>query len=165
MFPLSGFSGESAAGCSTSRGLMKLMVPTLHPNCRMSSCCLFVTGTNILSTVEFSLKIMMFLCIIAMNAKWMSASASLSLARSILPKCTAAFCHKNRQPPGFVENDRCIVLFLLPAWTPCLWINLIVFIFVLEQTAEEIKVNLRKAAHLMQAPEVQKETWNDGNPG
>lgn len=144
---------------------MKLMVPMSHPNCGMSSSCFFVMGTNNLLTVEFNLKIVTFLCIVTMNAKWMSASASLSLARIILPKCTAAFCHKNRQPPGSVENDSCVVLVLLPAWPPSLWINLIVFIFVLEQTAEEIKVSLCKAAHLLQAPEVQKETWNYGNPG
>lgn len=42
----------------------------------------------------------MFLSIINMNLKWMSASTSLSsVARNILPERIGAFCHKNRPSP------------------------------------------------------------------
>lgn len=42
----------------------------------------------------------MFLSIINMNLKWMSASTSLSsVARNILREHIGAFCHKNRPSP------------------------------------------------------------------
>jgi len=103
---------------------MKLMVPIFHPNWGMSSGCFFVRQTNTLSewlNFEFCLKTVMFLSIITMNLKWMSASASLFLARNILPKCTAAFLPQEQAGyPGSEESGRCVVLFLLPVWTPCL---------------------------------------------
>lgn len=48
---------------------------------------------------------MMFLSIITMNLKWVSASASFVLARNVLPNCIAVFCHKSRPGPQALRRE------------------------------------------------------------
>lgn len=95
----------------------------------------------------------MFLSIITMNSKCVSASASLLLARNILPVCTAAFCHKNR--PGPQALRRAVGV---SCWF-CSWcglsaydFNLIIFIFVFDLFCFLLSVRPCKATHLLQAP-------------
>lgn len=106
-------------------------------------------------TVEFSIlpENVMFLSIITMNSRCVSASASLLLARNILLVCTAAFCHEKR--PGPQALRRAIGV---SCWF-CSWcglsaydFNLIIFIFVFDLLCFLLSVRLFKATHLLQAP-------------
>lgn len=93
--------------CSTQTGDKQWL---LLGECRQIQCCkswIF----------NFAWKLM-FLSVTTMNSKFVSASASVLLARNILPLCTAAFCHESRPGPQALRRLVGVSCWFLPlGWT------------------------------------------------